>query len=354
MANSTLDEAILRILPTEQDAEPWISTSAVCQRLEERGHDIYPRKVRRHLAGLEQDKRVISSESGRNFLWQRKLWLSGVNDVASQMSASQAVAFDILQRFAGNKLPTAVTKDVEPLFQAADVRLSQERADNRIYRAWADKVDSVDSTFGLIRPKVEAAVFQTVVTATFFERELLVRYRAAYKGDGADEAREKRLWPLALVESGGAMYMVAQSPDHPPRPEEGRPQWLRTQYRLDRIASARESGASFLYPSDFKLRTYIDTEQAFNFMPDAPVRLELAFEGNAGNHLKESWMAKDQEVDVLPDGRLKVTGTVVPSLKLRWWLRSIGPAVEILAPQNLREEFAQDFLALVKRYGAQP
>ncbi|MFL9913969.1 WYL domain-containing protein [Paraburkholderia fungorum] len=86
-------------------------------------------------------------------------------------------------------------------------------------------------------------------------------------------------------------------------------------------------------------------EQAFNFLTEPPLRLELAFEGNAGNHLEESPMAKDQEVETLPDGRLKVSGTVIPSLKLRWWLRSIGAAVEILAPKSLREEFAADYLA---------
>ena len=53
----------------------------------------------------------------------------------------------------------------------------------------------------------------------------------------------------------------------------------------------------------------------------------------------------------MPDGRLKITGTVVPSLKLRWWLRSLGSAVEVLAPQALRDEFARDYVQLAKRYG---
>jgi predicted DNA-binding transcriptional regulator YafY len=52
----------------------------------------------------------------------------------------------------------------------------------------------------------------------------------------------------------------------------------------------------------------------------------------------------------LPDGRMKVTGTVTPSLKLRWWLRALGAGVEILAPQALRDEFAEDFAKLAKRY----
>lgn len=62
-------------------------------------------------------------------------------------------------------------------------------------------------------------------------------------------------------------------------------------------------------------------------------------------------MSKDQKFEPLSDGRTKVTGTVVPSVKLRRWLRSLGPAVEILAPTTLRDEFARDAAALAKRYG---
>ncbi|KND54690.1 putative transcriptional regulator [Candidatus Paraburkholderia kirkii] len=125
---------------------------------------------------------------------------------------------------------------------------------------------------------------------------------------------------------------------------------MRTLYRLDRIRSVTESGASFTYPEDFKLRKYIETQQVFDFLPEPPVRLELAFEGNAGNQLRESPMSKDQQIDALPDGRMKVSGTVTPSLKLRWWLRALGAGVEILAPQALRDEFAEDYRKLANRY----
>ena len=352
MTTSSLDEAILRILPTERDAEAWLSTPEVHRRLEERGHRVgYTKKVQRHLAALERDKLVVSIENGRELLWQRKPWLQGTREAVSLMSASEAVAFHILQRFAGDKLPNAVTKDIEPLFKAAETRLSQEKEDSRLYRAWADKVDSVDGAFALIRPKLNPEIFQTLVTATFFERVLLVQYRPAYKPDHTGEIKAKPLWPLALVESGGIMYMVAQNPAYAPKPEEGKPKWLRTLYRLDRIVSVAETGETFPYPKDFSLGTYIQTEQVFDFMPEAPVLLELAFEESAGNHLKETPMSKDQRVEPLPDGRLRVSGTVVPSLKLRWWLRSLGPTVEIISPPSLREEFARNYAELAKRYG---
>ncbi len=129
------------------------------------------------------------------------------------------------------------------------------------------------------------------------------------------------------------MYMVAQDPRHAP-PRKGEMEWPRALYRLDRIRSVSESSEAFTYPEDFTLRKYIETQQVFDFLPEPPVRLELAFEGTAGNQLRESPMSKDQEIEALPDDRVKVSGTVTPSLKLRWWLRALGAGVEILAPQT--------------------
>jgi hypothetical protein len=52
------------------------------------------------------------------------------------------------------------------------------------------------------------------------------------------------------------------------------------------------------------------------------------------------------------DGRLKASGTVMLSLKLRWWLRSFGPAVEVLAPAKLRAEFAEEARLTAQQYNA--
>jgi predicted DNA-binding transcriptional regulator YafY len=265
------------------------------------------------------------------------------------MGASEAVAFHIMQRFAGNKLPAAVTRDIEPLFAAAEVRLSQEKADSRIYREWPDKVDSVDGTFALIRPHLREDIFHAVTTATFFEREMRVEYRPAGKPE-TEKLKPKILWPLALVESAGVMYMVAQDPSFEPRKDKPRIQWLRSLFRLDRIVSATESGNTFAYPEDFSLRDYIGSEQAFNFLTEPAVNLSIAFDGHAGNHLRETPMSKDQRIETLTDGRMMVTGTVIPSLKLRWWLRSFGASIEILSPPALRNEFATEYRKLAARY----
>lgn len=269
------------------------------------------------------------------------------------MSASEAVAFHALRRFVGARLPAAVTMDIEPLFKAADTRLAQDREDSRHYRAWSNKIGSVESTYQLIRPPIDPAIFHTVTTAAFFERELLVKYHPAYRPATAEDDLPKRIWPLALVESSGLMYLIVQLPERSPNSKQGRANPLRVLYRVDRILSAVDTGHVFAYPRDFRLKDMIEEDKTLDFQPEPPVVLELAVDRQNAKRLRESHMSKDQKFDPesLPDGRFKVTGTVVPSVKLRWWLRSLGAGVEVLAPPSLREEFAREAAALAKRYG---
>src|SRR5262249_26888348 len=160
--------------------------------------------------------------------------------------------------------------------------------------------------------------------------EVVVQYRAAYRGEQSEEPAPKSLWPLALVESAAVMYLVAEDPRHAPNPAKGKLEPLRSLYRLDRIVKVTDSGKSFRYPKDFDLREYVQTRREFDFLTEPPVRLELAFADGAGNHLRDAPISDDQEITSLPDGRVKIVGTVVPSLKLRWWLRSLGMGVELL------------------------
>lgn len=358
--SKVLDEAILKVLPTNQRDIKWMSTANVRDALLDRGHEFkYLKKLRRRLEALEGAKMAVSmQEDGRrDVMWQRTPWLA--NDTAGRMDAWDAVAFSMLERFAARRLPKAVFKDIDELFRVAEMRLSQERDDNRLHRAWADKVDSVDGTFALIRPKVKDDIFSTITTAMFFERVLDVRYESP--SNRGKVRPPLRVWPLALVESAGLIYIVVQlDPSSVKTNEDGTmDKDVRILLRADRILHAaevasingKEVSQTFPYPTDFKLRNFIDNDQRFNFLVEPKARIRIAFDGVAGNHLlEESRISADQTASYLEDGRLVVEGTVVPSLKLRWWLRSFGDTVEVLEPKSLRDEFAQAYRKLAARY----
>jgi hypothetical protein len=85
-------------------------------------------------------------------------------------------------------------------------------------------------------------------------------------------------------------------------------------------------------------------------MVEKEVLLKLRFSSGAGDHLLEAPMSKDQK-DTRKADALHVQGTVMLSQRLRWWLRSFGPNVEVLGPAGLRAEFAAEAAELASIYG---
>lgn len=90
-------------------------------------------------------------------------------------------------------------------------------------------------------------------------------------------------------------------------------------------------------------------ERQFDFLVEGEIRLKLRFFNGAGDHLLETPMAADQQAKQERES-LVVRGTVVLSRKLRWWLRSFGPTVEVVSPKRLRDEFTAEAQALAALY----
>jgi predicted DNA-binding transcriptional regulator YafY len=142
------------------------------------------------------------------------------------------------------------------------------------------------------------------------------------------------------VEVGGLVYLIGGT--------EGKPE--PTMYRMDRLRRARMAPESFAYPSGFSVDEYVKTQRRFDFMVESEVLLKLKFTDHAGDHLLEAAMAKDQKT-WSSGGALCVQGTVMLSQRLRWWLRSFGPHVEVLEPASLRAELAAEAAQLASLYG---
>ena len=65
------------------------------------------------------------------------------------------------------------------------------------------------------------------------------------------------------------------------------------------------------------------------------------FRRQAGEHLYETPLCIDQELECTNDGRIALTATVPNTRGLLWWLLGFGDGVEVLEPAELREEIAE-------------
>lgn len=95
---------------------------------------------------------------------------------------------------------------------------------------------------------------------------------------------------------------------------------------LHRITQAEASTLAFERPAEFDLQKY-DEDGRFGFGEGQRVRLTFCIENDAGFHLRETPLSKDQQVHDQEDGWMKISATVVDSAMLDWWLRGFGQAL---------------------------
>jgi predicted DNA-binding transcriptional regulator YafY len=296
------------------------------------------RTVNRRLAKLELGGLVEMQTRGTSLVWRRKAGASGMAARAgSMMTFDEALALQTLRRFSSRQIPELVADSLGSMFEVAEARLQRTNNETeRRYSRWASKVAVESGGFSLHYPSVNRELFAIVSRSLFEERKLEIVYRP--RNNAANE-RAKVILPLGLVEVGGLVYLVGGT--------EGRAE--PTMYRMDRLWKAKSLPESFAYPPTFSLDAYVKQQRRFDFMVEKEVLLKLKFVAGAGDHLMEAPMALDQKITP-KDEALLVQGTVLLSQRLRWWLRSFGPNVEVIGPASLRAELAEEAQQLARMY----
>ena len=133
--------------------------------------------------------------------------------------------------------------------------------------------------------------------------------------------------PLGLAQQGPRLYLVCRFEGFDNE----------RSLALHRIGKAEVSTLAFERPRGFDLQKY-DADGRFGFGEGRRIRLQFCIEHDAGFHLQETPLSKDQQVQDQGDGWLEITATVVDSAMLDWWLRGFGDAVRGVSRQAVPAE----------------
>ena len=335
-----IDREIMRVLPDAATQSDYLSTTDIYERLSRSVQNMPSSKtIHRRLTRLQERDLVESEQRGTSTMWRKKAGAAGIVLKGSgTMNFDEALALQTLKRFSSRQIPEMVVESLSSLFDMADTQLRRSNNQTeRKYSRWTGKVAVESGGFALHYPAIDRELFATVSRSLFEELKLEIVYRPRHN---VDNDRAKVVLPFGLVEVGGLVYLVAGM--------EGKAK--PTMYRLDRMTRAEAMLESFEYPASFSLDSYVKQQRSFDFMVEKEMPLELKFVGGAGEHLLEAPMSKDQQSTRRGDA-LHVQGTVLLSQRLRWWLRSFGPNVEVIGPASLRAELAEEAGKLATIYG---
>jgi len=320
---------LLRLIPKFPQA---ISTPQLLAKLQGSGYDVDLRTVQRDLIKLSSSQLfpLSSTENTKPLSW---FWPKDFNRLQfPMMSSDEALSLKLVETFLEPLLPPAIKAHMSDYFQLADDTLKMSPL-----ACWIDKVRLVSNGLNLLAPEIEADVLPVIYEALLKNQ----CFEASYQGQVSD-TKSYILNPLGLVFRNNVIYLVATETDHA----------IVKQFALHRFKSAQLAAHKVIIPAGFTLEAYI-AEGEFDYpVTDGPqeIALQLELTEFMRRHLTEAPLSQDQRITELDDDLYLLEATVQDTYQLRWWIRSFSTNIEVMAPVELRAEFAREARALNKMY----
>ncbi len=168
-------------------------------------------------------------------------------------------------------------------------------------------------------------IFEPVLNCILKEISMDCTYEPAHSGKN-EKRQSFQFDPYELVFASHAWFVIGYRRD-------------RRQYRtlkMNRFDHARPTKRKFKR-RDFSLDSYL--KNAWRIIPDKPsMDVELIFAREFADNIDETHWHNTQNTDWLDDGRLRFTCKVDGMNEIKWWILSMGPKCEVIAPVELRKE----------------
>ena len=305
----TLDTALLMLeLLRRIPRGRKITTGELHQQLKGAGFERDLRTIQRQLEILCDHFDIERDERSKPYGYR---WLERAQGLAlPQLTPQESLLLQLAEEHLKNLLPARLMRSMEGFFTQARRNLG-DGPNTRLEREWPRKVRVVATSQPLLAPAIASGVLEAVSEALYANHWLDLDYRNA-----ARQRRQARVMPLGLAQQGPRRYLVCRF--------EGVDN--ERSLALHRIGKAEVSTLAFERPRGFDLQRY-DADGRFGFGEGRRIRLQFWIEHDAGFHLQETPLSKDQQVQDQGDGWLEITATVVDSAMLDWWLRGFGEAV---------------------------
>lgn len=319
---------LLRMLPTRP---PGISASELANKLQDAGFVVSKRTIERDLIELSSLFGIACNDKGMPYGWY---WMNGEPADLPGISITDAVSLNLIEEFLRPLVPSTMLSSLEARFRQARQKLEELAADNKVAR-WIDKVRYVPPALALLPPEVAPGVLEAVQTALLEERQLQVEYLKPAENSPSTY----QLHPLGIAQRGAVSYLVATAFDY---------QDVRL-YAIHRIVGAEILDQCSRTPIGFKLDRYVE-EGSLQFGKGRTFLLEARISDPLAYVLRETPLSRDQCINPDGHGEYHLTATVQESWQLRWWILSQGENIELLSPDDLREEIRKTLSRSLARY----
>jgi len=175
---------------------------------------------------------------------------------------------------------------------------------------------------------------QTLNHAVLAHITVHMRYRTARTGS----VSSRDLDPFRVWYRSGGLYVVGM--DH-------KSAEIRT-FAVDRIRQIEPTDQKFEIPETFDFDTYLGS--SFGVIADQAVMVRIRFDRRWTTYVQERSWHESQQFQQQTEGKVDLLMDVANTPDLRTWILSFGSGAEVLEPEKLRTEVAQEFQDALKIY----
>jgi proteasome accessory factor B len=169
------------------------------------------------------------------------------------------------------------------------------------------------------------------------ERKTVLGY---YQSLRSTECVEYELHPYGLAWHRGSLYLVAYSRDHD----------AVRHFKVDRFERVEPGNFPFAMPADFTLADHLASSfGVYQGHEDLEIRVRFAAGGPA-RYVSEGRWHPSQTLTPQKDGGLVAEFRLSSTEELKRWMLSFGAGAEVLEPQALRLELAEEAQRIAALY----
>ncbi len=312
MAPRTKSERVLAILKILLDGEPCTISSLA------RHFGTSPRSIFRDIATLEKAGFATVRENA-----SQGIVLKSFGARTPEFTSQEILLLDIL-------LENAARENTVPMAEAA------QSAKQKLI----DRLPATAKSYAVARRKYISIKSEPLTKLDGCERNLNIifdcllasitidcTYEASHSSKSSGKADTFRFDPYELIFASHAWYIVGYRRDR---------EAFRT-LKINRFATVANSGRHFRRNADFSLAKHL--KNAWRIIPGKPaLQVELLFNRDFADNIEETRWHPTQNTERLDDGRLRFTCDVDGMDEIKWWILSMGPNCQVVAPAVLRNE----------------
>jgi len=159
-----------------------------------------------------------------------------------------------------------------------------------------------------------------------------------YQSLRATEPVTYDIYPYGLTYHRGSLYLVGRAPEH----DEIR------HWKVDRIEDAKVTGFPFNWPEDFDLQDHL--AKSFGvYHGDGEVHVRVRFSPAVARYVTESKWHASQQLTEQKDGSVIAEFDLDGTEEVKGWVLSFGRHAEVLKPEELRFEIAEECVKILER-----